>query len=293
MANPQMRFPPAKPPRNPNVLSTWIDRYAAQEGAAPERVRRALAFEFCIAAFTRGHSADDPRIIVTGGVAMELRLRDTARATKDIDAVLRDTEPDRIEAYVDSALSEPLLDGLVSFRIAGQQPIGPTSATRFDIRVLYQDRSFAKIRLEVSAAHPDDSSWDAVPPMDIAPTLGVDVGLAAVPCLSIQDQIAQKIHAVTDPHENNDRYRDLIDLILLDGLRAAEDHVVLDACKQVFVLRDRHAWPPEVVVRDGWPNGYAQLASDSSFEPADVEAAATLVQQIIDRIASAAGPSGD
>ena len=83
-----MRFPPAKPPPNTNVLAKWIDHYAAQEDIAPDRVRRALAFEFCIAAFSRHDPPEHPRILIKGGVAMELRLHTAARATKDIDAVL-------------------------------------------------------------------------------------------------------------------------------------------------------------------------------------------------------------
>ena len=38
-----------------------------------------------------------PRFIVKGGVALELRLRDRASATKDIDVVLRDDEADLAE----------------------------------------------------------------------------------------------------------------------------------------------------------------------------------------------------
>ncbi len=38
--------------------------------------------------------AGAPRFIVEGGVALELRLRDRTRATKDIDIVLRDTKAD-------------------------------------------------------------------------------------------------------------------------------------------------------------------------------------------------------
>lgn len=292
MASSPMRFPPDGRPPNSNVLSAWIDRYAAQEDAAPERVRRALAFEFCIAAFTKGESADDPRILVKGGVAMELRLRGIARATRDIDAVLRNTEPDAIEKYVDETLSVKLLDDSVSFRVVSQEPIGSTGAIRFDVRVEYRGKGFAKVRLEVSAAHPEDNSWDSVPPLDLAPTFGVDVGLTAVPCLSIEDQIAQKIHAVTDPYENNDRFRDLLDLILLDGLCTAGDEIVLDACIRVFEVRARHHWPPTIVVRDGWADGYAQLAAESSFEPERIDEAALMVQRMIDRIASSAGRPG-
>lgn len=42
----------------------------------------------------RAADGGHPRFIVKGGVALELRLRDRARATKDIDVVLQHTDAD-------------------------------------------------------------------------------------------------------------------------------------------------------------------------------------------------------
>lgn len=105
-----------------------------------------------------------------------------------------------------------------------------------------------------------------------------------MPCLSIQDQIAQKIHAVTDPLAGNGRYRDLIDIILLDGLGALPDAILQQSCIRVFDTRAGHGWPPRVSVRPGWSDGYRRLATDSGFEPSDVHVATGRVQAIIDRI---------
>lgn len=46
----------------------------------------------------RAADADAPTFFVKGGVALELRLRDRARATKDIDIVLRDPKGDLADA---------------------------------------------------------------------------------------------------------------------------------------------------------------------------------------------------
>jgi hypothetical protein len=61
---------------------------------AEGRVRAWVAYMILAGVLDRATTADSPLFIVKGGVALELRLRDRARATKDIDIVLRDTTAD-------------------------------------------------------------------------------------------------------------------------------------------------------------------------------------------------------
>ena len=64
-------------------------------------------------------------------------------------------------------------------------------------------------------------------------------------------QIGQKLHACTEVtlHKENDRFRNLIDLLLLgkledDGAWAR----TRAACEEVFGLRRKQSWPPAVTV---------------------------------------------
>jgi hypothetical protein len=57
-------------------------------------------------AIERAAGAEGPRFIIKGGVALELRLRDQARATKDIDIVLRDAKADLSDA-LERAVGNP------------------------------------------------------------------------------------------------------------------------------------------------------------------------------------------
>jgi len=52
-------------------------------------------------------NADSPLFIVKGGVALELRLRDRARATKDIDIVLRDRTADLADSLEEALTGAP------------------------------------------------------------------------------------------------------------------------------------------------------------------------------------------
>ena len=106
----------------------------------------------------------------------------------------------------------------------------------------------------------------------------------------VRYQIAQKLHACTEPPADgrrNDRFRDLIDLLLLeelvedsdwDGLRAA--------CEEIFELRNMHKRPPVVTIFDGWSDTYPALAAEVAFPISDANDAAWRVQQLIQRIAT-------
>ena len=283
------RFPQMKPPHNQGLLSRWIDSYAQQHEMAADRVRRTIAFELVLAAFEHAGSGD-PWVVIKGGHAMEIRLGLQARATKDMDGMVRHAaSADEIEDLVRAALETALHEGAVTFEVRSAYPIGDTGSVRFDVRVKWRGQALAKIKLEISGAEGGAAkSWDSLPSFNLADQFALGTGASEVPCLSLRYQMAQKIHAVTDPYEDNDRFRDLIDLLLLDDLEEDDiDTVLKSACMEIFALRDRHAWPPRVHVRDGWADGYETMAKDMSFPVTDVAVAAAAVQSMVDRIDAA------
>lgn len=91
-------------------------------------------------------------------------------------------------------------------------------------------------------------------------------------------QIAQKLHAVSDPHEPpnaiNDRARDVIDLILLRDLAATTGSPTLTevraAATAVFAARANEAaqlrlpirvWPPTVFGYPQWADDFTRAAA--------------------------------
>lgn len=112
-----------------------------------------------------------------------------------------------------------------------------------------------------------------------------------VPYVSVRHQIAQKLHGCTETPADgrtNDRFRDLIDLLLLEELVKDGDWAGLRAAgKEIFALRQLHLWPPVVTVFDGWSETYPVLATEVGFPVTDVNEAAERVQQLIGRIAVA------
>jgi hypothetical protein len=110
-------------------------------------------------------------------------------------------------------------------------------------------------------------------------------GPKTVPCLSLRYQIAQKIHACTERFDEseNDRSRDLIDLILLRDL--VEDlSAVREACATTFTRRRKHPWPPELTIERSWPETYTAEARRYGFDVQTVDEAADLVRAFISEI---------
>ena len=99
---------PTEPPPSAGVLARYAQAYARELGVAEGRVRAWVAYMIMAGVLERATNADSPLFIVKGGVALELRLRDRARATKDIDIVLLDTTP---------ALADSLEDALTGDRV--------------------------------------------------------------------------------------------------------------------------------------------------------------------------------
>lgn len=112
------RKPPTGPPPSAGVLTKYAQAYAREVGFSEGRVRAlGLVHDHGRYARTRG-CWGNPRFIVKGGVALELRLRDRARATKDIDVVLQHPEAD-LARSLERALTGDAYQGF-TFRRKGE-----------------------------------------------------------------------------------------------------------------------------------------------------------------------------
>lgn len=233
---------------------------------------------------------EDPVFVLKGGAAMELRLGLRARATKDYDTAYREA----IEGML-QRLDAALRHGFGDFTATRTEPeaITETGVQRLEIKLSYRGRSWGTVQLEVAAAEGEAGrEIDRVPGKPLE-ALGLTVPVD-VPCVSIRYQIAQKLHACTEfptDGRENDRFRDLVDLLLLEELvEDIEWPAVREACEEIFALRAKHPWPPTVVVFDSWPDPYRALATDLSFPIPEVQEAADAVQSMVDRIAAAERP---
>lgn len=280
--------PREKAPFSVNVLQRWIADAERETGVAVARQQRWVSFMILAAMLDAVRDEDDePLFLLKGGVAMELRLDVGARATKDFDAAFR-AEATEILERLDQALQAGYGD--FTARRTEAEPVRETGAVRFDTKLDYRTKSWATVKFEVAPAEGSmGREIERVParPLD---HLGL-TGPSDVPCVAIRWQIAQKLHACTEvPADGrvNDRFRDLIDLVMLWDLVAEDQHpAVAEACREIFALRGMHTWPPQVTVFDTWPTEYEAVAAELRFPLPDVVAAAMAIQNMIAIIAAA------
>ena len=275
------RRPEGTPTRKAH-LERLVAHYAQLTGVAPGRVRRWISVMVLLGALDRSRESD-PLFLLKGGVAMELRVGGGARATKDVDLVFFG-DPEQLAEALDQDLEEPY--SVFDFEREEVESGSKGLFSRVNVKLLFRGRSWGALKLEV--ASPDsrvtDSEEVEAIPID---EFGID-GPQMIRCLSLRYQIAQKLHAVTQRFEKseNDRFRDLIDLIICRDLVVdlAEVH---EACVDTFGARGLHVWPPTLEVPDAWAEPYAALAEEMDFPVTDAGDAAAQVREFISTIDAA------
>ncbi|MDF1488837.1 nucleotidyl transferase AbiEii/AbiGii toxin family protein [Tessaracoccus sp. HF-7] len=223
----------------------------------------------------------EPLFLLKGGTLLQHRLPGLTRTTTDLDGLVRG-DLDRFFEVLDDTLRQPwgpcvLHRGPVEQINVPHRLVKPR---RFDITVALNGVTWRRVQVETS---PDEglagSSAERISP----PAL-VGFGLPSpdhLAGLSLRYQIAQKVHASTDPHNPpssvNDRARDVVDLILLRDLAEATGQPKLteirDAIEDIFRARAQEAeatgatprtWPARLVAHQHWEIDYRSAAASAS-----------------------------
>ncbi len=270
------------------MLARYAQAYARELGVAEGRVRAWVAYMILAGALERAAGTASPRFIVKGGVALELRLRDRARATKDIDVVLRDDEAD-LTGALEQAVTVDAYQGFW-FRRKGEPLLLENGAVNMEFAVTYRGQPWTSIAVDVARAEAGESDVEWVEAIALSEAFGV-TGPAELPCLPLRFHVAQKLHGMTlppRPGRRNERFRDLIDLLLMEALVAHDYPALHEACELVFRSRKTHAWPPELdAVPPHWAVPFSQLARELQLPETNIEAALIRVRAFVERILAA------
>jgi len=231
-------------------------------------------------------AAADSGLAIKGGTSLELRFgTGFSRASKDLDAVIGE-DFDGFFEHLQLALRA----GWQGFAGTASRPeiIEVTALAdrprRFKVQLTYFGRSFTTIPVEIAIAEIDTlSTVDLVPGPDLA-SLGIP-SVQPLPCLAVEHQAAQKLHACSQPDTevfSNDRARDLVDLQLLESEIRERMEGTATVCRRVFDTRAMHSWPPKLTIRPGWTRIYAEAALDLTGVAPDVETAINRVQRLVE-----------
>lgn len=276
---------PTGPPPSAGVLARYAQAYARELGVAEGRVRAWVAYMIMAGTLERDADADAPTFIVKGGVALELRLRDRARATKDIDIVLRDPKGDLADA-LERAVTGEAYQGF-SFRRKGQPLLLDNGAVNIEIAVSYRGQPWTSVSVDIARAEPGESDVEWVDAIALTDDFGV-TGPTQLPCLPLRFHVAQKLHGLTlppRPGKQNERFRDLVDLLLMETMITHDHGSLREACELVFWSRNTHEWPPDLdVLPAHWTKPFAVLAEELELPQTDLDAALISVRGFVQRI---------
>lgn len=278
--------PKAKEPASASILNSWISQAERKLGAGSGggRLGWLIASSVAIAAVQRAVDSDGRQLfLLKGGTLLQHRLNVSSRATKDIDGLVRGDIAEFFTA-LDTALAEPW--GPVTLRRGPVEIIDvPTRVLkprRFDIILELRGVAWRRIPFEIAA---DEAGIGEESEEITAATLS-GFGLPTPDTLvgiALRYQIAQKFHAVTDPHDPpaaiNDRARDVVDLVLLEDLVTAagspSDEEIAAAAQAVFdgraaeaveLGREPRGWPALLTAHPHWAKDYERAAASANLD---------------------------
>ena len=105
-----------KTPKTKARLEQLITQWQKDSGQPVARLNLRIAAMMLAGAVARVVDPEGQAVFATkGGIAMELRMGDRARATRDVDLVLRG-DPDELAELLDEGLRDPYVSGSSSAR---------------------------------------------------------------------------------------------------------------------------------------------------------------------------------
>ncbi len=228
----------------------------------------------------------DPRAwILKGGLALELRLRDRARSTKDIDlgadlfvtgAAVDESTPGRIGEAMRIACEEDPGDYfrfLLPEEWERDLGIEGVDAFRYSVVAELAERTFDRFQLDVALHDSGPTAPEDVEGSGLLSFAGLPVERFLA--VSRARHLAEKLHALTRPRDAPTRVRDLVDVLLLLDLGPGPVEDVRAEVQAVFAARTTHALPR--VIPDppaAWRDSFEDEAAQTGLGPMSLDTAA-------------------
>jgi len=261
------------------ALEERLRQRAEQDGEPILRVRKRVVFERCM---VRLQQDENSPWVLKGGFALELRLGNMARMTKDLD-LTADLGFFSAETTTVSKLSDRMREDLRKdnddrfvFRVAeGSEEELPTQGVksyRFSVEARLDGRIFERIKVDVGVGDPLIPPLEEVKGSDLLSFAGISI--ATIRVTSRAQHFAEKIHALTRPFDDriNTRVKDLADLMLLAAHGLPQPGDVKVAVTEIFGNRKTHEIPSKIEVPPAtWSNSYSAMATQLSLNEKTIE----------------------
>ncbi|CAN5759942.1 hypothetical protein BH24DEI2_BH24DEI2_10520 [soil metagenome] len=252
------------------ALDAQLNNWARERQTNVNRLRTQLAFERLLA---RLFATGEERWVLKGGYALELRLGERARATRDLDLNVPPPAFDDVLSELRDAAERDQGDFFRFTLREDKRPLAgpPLGGHRFFVEAWLDERVFARFPLDVGQGDETVRQPDWVNGQ-------VDLSFAGLlpPRLAIyplEDHFAEKLHAYTTPRENPSRVKDLVDMLLLVEL-GLEASVVKRAVANTFERYERHELPDVLPCPPAtWRQPFAVLAEEVGLASSELEGA--------------------
>jgi hypothetical protein len=241
------------------ALEDRLRANSLRRGTPLVRLRKMVAFDRLLARLLQ----DQPgRWILKGGLALQLRLGERARTTKDIDVLLLDHELD-IYTLLRRAGALNLGDWF-SFEIGfAQSTLDDPGGKRFPIQALLDSRTFETFHIDVGIQDPVIESPDHLATRDLLLFAGIQPTI--IPCYPLNQQIAEKLHAYTRIHASGEssRVKDFVDMLLIASLAEVDGEMLQQALEATFNRRNTHLLPERLPEPPhNWQIPFKKLANE-------------------------------
>jgi hypothetical protein len=267
------------------ALNTRLLAEAEERQIDVNRLRRQVAFERLLSRLAHVAGRSAATWVLKGGLALELRLMNECRSTKDIDLAVTDeagTGADMRQRLIDVLAVDPFGD-YFTFLVGPAKDLAVDEAGRPGWRFPVEaklGKTFASIRLDVvaRAAEIDGAVEKLTFPSALA--FAGYPSAVTVAAIDVDQHAAEKFHALTKDYGDhlNTRVKDLVDLVLLIERGLLDPARLRARLDKVFVVRASHSLPEVLPEPPGsWRSDYANLVSDLEVDAATVDAAHALV----------------
>ncbi len=250
------------------AIDARLKIYARDHGeAALARLRRHIAFD----RFLSRLIATDPHgWTLKGGLALDYRLGQRARATRDID-LLHDHDLDQIQMVFDSlqaADSEDFFDFSIN-RTNRLDALVDGTAIRYHVTANLNGKRFESFSVDIGFDQTVGMRTELVQRSGFLEFAGLDA--IELPALAIEYHLAEKLHAYSKIYpENriNTRVKDLVDMVLIGSSFDPRASDCIEAIQQTFAARAIQDVPPALAAPpEQWKASYPVMAASVSIDP--------------------------
>ncbi|MGH3292306.1 MAG: nucleotidyl transferase AbiEii/AbiGii toxin family protein [Trebonia sp.] len=258
------------------ALEARLNMEAESTGSDHMRLRRIVVFDRIAARLSVG----EQEWVLKGGAALEFRLGLKARATMDLDLVLRYEPSDG--ATIRDVLIETLTSDVDGDRFVFT--VGPPTALatdaagnpgwRFLVDSALAGKTFTAVKMDIVLRPAELASTERISLPGKLEFAGIR--RRTIESADCRQHFAEKLHALTRDYglRPNTRVKDLVDLLLLihDGLSPDQD--LQGVVRHVFMVRATHSVPTEIPdPPPAWQDAYRVLAARAALEERNLPSA--------------------